>query len=347
VPTEIDIERVDAQTQGLLHNLAALALAVGLCFVWVDMFPALQFLNQITLWPDVGSDPNHPIAITLANLLEAGVVAALTIVAAANLPSLLDLALLQHLMPDRGSRYALVAIVRYTIIVVGVAAAGATIGIGWAKLQWLIAAMSFGLGFGLQEIFANFVSGLIVLFERPVRVGDTVTVGDVTGVVSRIKMRATTIVDADRKELIIPNKDLVSGRLVNWTLTDSVIRLVIRLGIAYGSDTAQVQRLLLDVASKAPEVLKTPSPKAVFMGFGEKSLDFELRVFVNSVDAMLPVRHQLNMSIDRTFHAAGVEIAFAQADTFVRNGEHSHESAAATETPIAASSASQAPQRAA
>ncbi len=300
------------------------------------MFPALQFLNQITLWPDVGTDPNHPIAVTLANLLEAGVVAALTFVAAANLPNLLDLALLQHLMPDRGSRYALVAIVRYTIIVVGVAAAGATIGIGWAKLQWLIAAMSFGLGFGLQEIFANFVSGLIVLFERPVRVGDTVTVGDVTGVVSRIKMRATTIVDADRKELIIPNKDLVSGRLVNWTLTDSVIRLVIRLGIAYGSDTAQAQRLLLEVASKATEILKTPSPKAVFMGFGEKSLDFELRVFVNSVDAMLPVRHQLNMAIDHTFHAAGVEIAFAQADTYIRPTDSVHDAPPAKENSTAA-----------
>src|SRR5262249_35206021 len=145
----------------------------------------------------------------------------------------------------------------------------------------------------------------------------------------RIKMRATTILDADRKELIIPNKDLVSGRLVNWTLTDSVIRLVIRLGIAYGSDTAQAQRLLVEVASKTPEVLKTPSPKAVFMGFGEKALDFELRVFVSSVDLMLPVRHQLNMAIDRTFHAAGVEIAFAQPDTYIRNSEHAQALAAA------------------
>jgi potassium-dependent mechanosensitive channel len=316
--SEVDLEIVDAQTQELLHNLATLALAVGLCLIWVDMFPALRFFNQITLWGDSGSGA----AITLGNLLEAAVVAALALVAARNLPSLLDVAVLQHLMPDRGSRYALVAVIRYSIVVIGVAAAGATVGIGWTKLQWLIAAMSFGLGFGLQEIFANFVSGLIVLFERPVRVGDTVTIGDVTGVVSRIKMRATTIIDADRKELIIPNKDLVSGRLVNWTLTDSVVRLVVRLGIAYGSDTAQTQRLLLEVATKTPEVLKTPPPKAVFMGFGEKSLEFELRVFVNSVEAMLPVRHQLNMAIDRTFHVAGVEIAFAQADTYIRSGEN-------------------------
>jgi potassium-dependent mechanosensitive channel len=245
----------------------------------------------------------------------------LTIVAARNLPSLLEIAVFQRLAPDHGVRYALVAVTRYVIVVIGIAFAGAAIGIGWGKLQWLIAAMSFGLGFGLQEIFANFVSGLIVLLERPIRIGDTVTVGDVTGVVSRIRMRSTTIVDADRKELILPNKDLISGRLVNWTLTDSVIRLVVRLGIAYGSDTEQAQRLLLEVAGKTPEVLRTPLPKAVFMGFGEKSLDFELRVFVGSVDAMLPVRHQLNMAIDRSFHAAGLEIAFAQADTFQRHAE--------------------------
>jgi potassium efflux system protein len=319
--SSIDQERIDAQTHRLLHNLTMLALAVGLCLVWFDMFPALRFFDQITLWPDVGVDANHPTAITLGNLLEAGVVAVLTIVGARNFPSLLEIAVLERLMPDRGARYALVAVTRYIIVVVGLAVAGATIGMGWAKLQWLIAAMSFGLGFGLQEIFANFVSGLIVLLERPIRIGDTVTVGDVTGVVSRIQMRATTIIDADRKELILPNKDLISGRLVNWTLTDSVVRLVLRVGIAYGSDTEQAQRLLLEVAAKTPEVLKTPPPRAVFMGFGDKSLDFELRVFVGSVEVLLPVRHQLNMAIDRTFHAAGVEIAFAQPDTYIRSSE--------------------------
>ncbi|HZZ27598.1 MAG TPA: mechanosensitive ion channel domain-containing protein [Pirellulales bacterium] len=318
----IDEEKVDAQTHRLLHNLATLALVVGLCWVWFDMFPALQFFNQVTLWHDA-SDSNHPIDITLANLLAAGMIAALTIVGAGNLPSLLEIAVLERVAPDHGIRYALVAVTRYIIVVVGLALASAAIGIGWGKLQWLIAAMSFGLGFGLQEIFANFISGLIVLLERPIRIGDTVTVGDVTGTVSRIQMRATTIVDADRKELILPNKDLISGRLVNWTLTDSVIRLVVRVGVAYGSDTEQAQRLLLEVAARTPEVLKTPPPKAVFMGFGEKSLDFELRVFVGHVDALLPVRHQLNMAIDRSFHAARVELAFAQADTFVRHVEES------------------------
>ena len=320
----IDEEKIDSQTGRLLRNLSTLALAIGLCLVWFDMFPALQFFSQVTLWPDVGSDPARPVAITLANLLEAVVVAVLTIVAASNLPSLLEITVLERLAPDHGVRYALTAVTRYAIVVVGLVVASSAIGIGWGKLQWLIAAMSFGLGFGLQEIFANFVSGLIVLLERPIRIGDTVTVGDVTGVVSRIRMRATTVVDADRKELILPNKDLISGRLVNWTLTDSVVRLVVRLGVAYGSDTEQTQRLLLDVASHTPEVLKSPPPRAVFMGFGEKSLDFELRVFVGHVEALLPVRHQLNMAIDHSFHAAGVELAFAQADTFVRHAEEAY-----------------------
>ena len=138
---------------------------------------------------------------------------------------------------------------------------------------------------------------------------DTVTVGDVTGVVSRIHMRATTIVDGDRKELIVPNKEFITAKLVNWTLTDSVVRLVIRLGIAYGSDTQQVQQLLLHIADGTPSVLKNPAPRAVFMGFSEKWIDFELRVFVGSVDALVLTRHKLNMAIDRTFRAAGVEFA--------------------------------------
>jgi potassium-dependent mechanosensitive channel len=223
---------------------------------------------------------------------------------------LLQIAILERLPLDNGVRYAIMAVVRYVIALTGLSIGGMAIGIGWPKLQWLAAAISFGLGFGLQEIFANFISGLIVLFEQPMRIGDTVTVGEVTGVVSRIRMRATTIVDGDRKELIVPNKEFITSRIVNWTLTDSVVRLVIPLGISYGSDTIRVQRLLLQVAAETPNVLNNPPAKAVFLGFGEKLLNFELRVFVGDVDVMMSTRHQLNMAIDRVFRAAGVDIAF-------------------------------------
>jgi potassium-dependent mechanosensitive channel len=326
-PSEVDLEKVDAQTQRLLHSVAVLLVAGGLCLVWSDVFPALRFLNDVKLWG--GGD--GPI-VSLANVLEAGIMAVMTIVAAANLPGLIEMLVLQRLPLDNGVRYAIIAVVRYAVAILGLALAGSTVGIGWPKLQWLAAAISFGLGFGLQEIFSNFFSGFIVLFERPVRIGDTVTVGDVTGVVSRIRMRATTIVDGDRKELIVPNKEFITARLVNWTLSDSVIRLVIPLGLTYGSDPQQAQRLLLRLAGEQHTVLKNPPAKAVFVGFGEKTINFELRVFVGNVEALMPTRHQLNMAIERAFRAAGIDIAIPQRETQNRTAN-----AAVPSAPIAIS----------
>ncbi len=306
-PPDLDLNIVDAQTRRLLHSAVVIGLCVGLCLVWIDVLPALRLFDQITLWTDANS------SVSLANLLQACLVGVMTWVAVANLPGLLEFVLLQRLPLDNGVRYALSTVTRYSLAVVGLAFGSSAVGIGWPKVQWLAAAVTFGLGFGLQEIFANFVSGLIVLFERPIRVGDTVTVGDVTGVVSRIRMRATTILDADRKELIVPNKEFITSKLINWTLSDSVTRLVVRLGIAYGCDTQQVQQVLLRVAADTPSVLKNPAPKAVFMGFSEKWMDFELRVFVGNIDALLSTRHQLNVAIDRAFRAAGVQLALPQA----------------------------------
>ncbi len=317
-PPEIDLEKIDVQTHRLLHSLTLLALVAGLFYVWADVLPALRFLDSVVIGGELGIDAAHSTTITLTNVLEAIGVALLTFIAASNLPGLLELAILERLPLDNGVRYAVLAVSRYSIAFLGIVIGGGIVGIGWPKLQWLAAAISFGLGFGLQEIFANFVSGIIVLFERPVRIGDTVTVGEVTGVVSRIRMRATTILDGDRKELIVPNKEFITNRLVNWTLSDSVIRLVVPLGVTYGADTQKVQRLLMRVAGEVPAVLTNPPAKAVFMGFGEKTLNFELRVFIDDVDALMTTRHQLNMAIDRAFRAAGIDIAMAQRENAAR-----------------------------
>ena len=155
---------------------------------------------------------------------------------------------------------------------IGLTAAFNAIGGEWSEIQWLVAAMSVGLGFGLQEIFANFVSGIILLFERPIRVGDIVTLGDKSGVVNRIRMRATTIVDWDRKEYIVPNKDLVTERLLNWTLTDQMNRIEIIAHVANGADTDRACALLLEAAREQPHVLAEPAPSAAFEGFTESGL---------------------------------------------------------------------------
>ncbi|MCC7085417.1 MAG: mechanosensitive ion channel [Pirellulales bacterium] len=313
-PSEVDLEKVDVQTERLLHSITVTALVFGLGWVWSEVLPALQIFNQVTLL----HDSRGMALLTLANMLNAAIAVALTVVAVHNLPGLLEAAILHRLPLDAGVRYAVAAVLRYAIGIAGVTVAAGFVGIGWPKVQWLVAAVTFGLGFGLQEIFANFVSGLIVLFERPVRVGDTVTVGEITGTVSRIHMRATTITDGDRKELIVPNKEFITARLVNWTLSDPVSRIMIPIGIAYGSDTEQVQRLLLKVARTTPHVLREPPAGAFFMGFGESALNFELRAFVAHVEHRMNVLHELNTRIDRAFREAGIEIAFPQRDLRIR-----------------------------
>jgi potassium efflux system protein len=256
--------------------------------------------------------------INLEHLVVCLIILLLTILAVKNLPGLLELTLLQRLPLDAGSRYAITTCTRYLITVVGVIVAFKTIGIEWSQYQWLVAAAGVGLGFGLQEIFANFVSGLIVLMERPVRVGDIVTVEGVTGVVSRIRMRATTVTNWDRQEFIVPNKEFVTGRLLNWTLSNAVNRILINVGVAYGSDTEQTSDLLMKIADENPIVLKDPNPMVTFEAFGDSTLNFVLRCYLPNLDNRLATIHELHSEIHRRFEEAGIEIAFPQRDVRIR-----------------------------
>jgi potassium efflux system protein len=193
-----------------------------------------------------------------------------------------------------------------------------SLGVGWSKVQWLATALTFGLAFGLQEIFANFVSGLIILFERPIRVGDVVTVDDVSGVVSRVRIRATTITNWDRKEYVIPNKEFITGRLLNWTLTDKVNRIVINVGVAYGTDTEQARQIMLKICREHPQILADPPTEVSLEGFGDSALNFVVRTFLPNLDNRLEVIHQLHTEINRAFRDAGIEIAFPQRDLHIR-----------------------------
>jgi len=193
------------------------------------------------------------------------------------------------------------------------------IGLRWNSIQWLVAALGVGLGFGLQEIFANFVSGIILLFEQPIRVGDIVSIDGTTGSVSKIRMRATTIVNWDRQELIVPNKDLITNKLLNWTLTDSTNRIIINVGVAYGSDTQRACELIMQVCLDHDNVLREPSPSVTFESFGDNSLNLVLRAFLDALDNRLVTIHQLHQRIYQTFNEAGIEIAFPQRDLHIRS----------------------------
>jgi potassium efflux system protein len=177
-----------------------------------------------------------------------------------------------------------------------------------------------GLGFGLQEVVANFVCGLILLLERPIRVGDVVTVEGTTGTVTRIRMRATTITNWDRKELVVPNKTLITSTLLNWTLSASITRVVIPVGVAYGSDTEKARRILLDTAADHPLVLDDPAPMAAFEGFADSTLSLSLRAYLPCPDNRTRTITDLHAEIDKRFAAAGIEIAFPQLDLHIRGG---------------------------
>jgi small-conductance mechanosensitive channel len=190
----------------------------------------------------------------------------------------------------------------------------ATLGVQSSQLQWLVAALGVGIGFGLQEIVANFVSGLIILFERPVRVGDIVSVGGTDGVVTRIRIRATTIRNWDRQELLVPNKDLVTGRVLNWSLSDKMTRVVVVAGVAYESDVDAALELMREAAEEHPKVLDDPAPVLSFEGFGDNALTLILRAYLASIDDRVATITDLHKAINRKFAAAGIVIAFPQRD---------------------------------
>lgn len=263
----------------------------------------------------------EPVVITLADIGVFLVVLVVTTVLTQNVPGLVEIVLLQRLPLDSGSRYAIATIVRYTILIVGIGLAATLLGVPWARVQWLVAALTFGLAFGLQEIFANFISGIIILIERPVRVGDTVTVGAVSGTVARIRMRATTVIDWDRKELILPNKSFITDPVVNWTLNDSTIRLIVPVGVSYSSDARLVERALLEIGRRQTTVLADPEPSVVFGGFGDSALNFELRVFLPGIDHLVATRHALHLAILERFRQDGIEISFPQRDLHIRTAE--------------------------
>lgn len=318
----MDVATISTQTMRLLNSAYWLAVIIGIFLIWSEVLPALTLLNNFELWSNKITSESGGITfvpVTLANVLLALTVLLMTFFISRNIPGLLEIAILQRLPFTASGRYAIATITRYILVIVGLTMTFNAIGIGWSKVQWLAAAITVGLGFGLQEIFANFVSGLIILFERQIRVGDAVTVGNISGKVSRIQMRATTITDWDRKELIIPNKEFVTGQVINWSLSDTILRIIIPVGIAYGSDTQLAYETLMVAALEHPNVLDEPEPNVRFLAFGESSLNFELRAYIPHPDLLLETTHALHMDIDQRFREAKIEIAFPQRDIHIRD----------------------------
>ena len=315
---EIDVDVISRQTSQLLFTIMAIAFGVFMWMIWRDLLPALAIFDEI----EIGSSSQlaadgigmETLSITLWDLLQFAIILLFTIIAARNLPGFLDIFVLNRTKLDSGTKYAIKTVLGYIIVVIGFLMAFDQMGTQWSQLQWVVAALSLGIGFGLQEIIANFICGLIILFERPVRVGDYVTIGDQSGTVARIKIRATTLSDLDNREILIPNKELITGRVTNWTLSNSITRLTVPVGIAYGSDTDAARDIMLNVLKKSDSILNTPSPQVLFTGFGDSSLNFEMRVFLKSFEERWPARHLIHTEVNKALEKAGISIPFPQRD---------------------------------
>lgn len=316
---EVNLVVINEQTMRLVSSLIVVSGLVAVFMIWSDVLPAIALLENFKLWSVQGDKPDETIVITLANLLLLIPILTLMVIAGRNVPGLLEIALLQHLPITSAARYAITTLSRYTIVFIGILFLFNTFGLRWASIQWLVAALGVGLGFGLQEIFANFVSGLILLFEQPIRVGDVITLDGTTGAVSKIRMRATTIVNWDRQELIIPNKDLITGKLLNWTLSDTTNRIVIHVGIAYGSDTEMACAAIMEICEKHPNILAEPAPVVSFDAFEDSNLKLTLRAFLANLEVRLQTIHELNTRIHRRFNETGIEISFPQRDLHIRS----------------------------
>jgi small-conductance mechanosensitive channel len=219
----------------------------------------------------------------------------------------------------RGVPFAVSALARYTILLFGFLIAVAAAGIDMSRITLIIGALGVGIGIGLQGVVNNIVSGLILLFERPIQVGDTVQLADTFGQVRRIGIRSSTLRTFDGAEVVIPNARFVSDEFVNWTLSDANRRIEIPVGVAYGSDPEQVIALLLDVAHSHPEIMSDPEPSALFLRFGDSSLDFQLRAWTGRSEAWREISSQIAVAINRALAEAGITIPFPQRDLHLRS----------------------------
>lgn len=318
------LEKITSDINRVTKLLVWVGLLAGLYLVvWGDLIAVGSYLDNITLWHQsiVGTNGVEVESITLLNLLSAIVIILVTIGLVKNINGILEVLIFSRVKLSQGSPYTITTLTSYLIVVIGAAWAFSSLGMSWSKLQWLFAALSVGLGFGLQEIFANFISGLIILFERPVRIGDAITIGEYTGTVSKIRIRATTVIDYDRKEVIIPNKAFVTERFTNWALSNNMTRIPINFSFAYESDLPQIKEILLAVAKEAEFVLDDPAPSIYFLGISASTFDYTLYVFVGELSHRYPTIDFIYNRSAELFRTHNIEMAFNQLDVYIKNKE--------------------------
>ncbi|MGR8999495.1 MAG: mechanosensitive ion channel domain-containing protein [Gammaproteobacteria bacterium] len=313
---EINFATLSEESLFLLKMSLILVGVLGFIAIWQKILPALSFLDNVALWSHMAlvSGVQQPVPVTLLDVAVAVLIAFITYMVAKHLPSLLEIIMLQQTSLSAGSRYTVTTVTNYIVVAIGTILFFNSLGVDWSSIQWLIAALGVGIGFGLQEIVANFISGLIILFERPIRVGDIITIGGHDGTVIRIRIRTTSIRNWDRKELLVPNKQFITEKLINWTLSEQTSRIVIPVGLAYGGNVELAMKLLMEIAEAHPHTMSDPGPSVVFDAFGDNALSLTLRCYVPELGYRVSTTTELHQEINRRFNDAGLVIAYPQRD---------------------------------
>jgi len=300
----------------LVQFLAALAwLAITLTVF--DLMAPLETLIQRLLAASLEVGELH---LSLGAALLFVVTVWVSVLVSRGLSGLLEVDVLSRLDMPRGLPSVIGRLTRYFLIALGFVFALAAIGLELTQLTIIGGALGVGIGFGLQNVVSNFVSGLILAFERPIREGDLIQLETLTGEVRRIGFRATIVRTYEGAEVIVPNASLISKDVVNWTLSDQQRRLSVSVGTAYGTDPDQVKALLLDATRKHPSVLRSPEPVALFIGFGDSALNFEVRFWTVDADRVSIIKSEVTGTINAALAAAGIEIPFPQRDLHIRSG---------------------------
>ena len=305
-----------------LRRLAAYLVPVfglvTLAWIWGVDWALFRFLGGQPLWTADPKGPDGPVYVTVGDFARFALIAGLAAAAWRHMSTFFAVAVFPRMRDDPGVRFAVLTLCRYAVLGVGLLTGLSAIHLGLEKIGVVLAALGVGLGFGLQEIVSNFVCGIILLLERPIRVGDIVTVSTMTGKVDRINIRATTITNGDNQSIIVPNRAFITSDLVNWTLRDKVIRVSVRVKAAHGTDPDTVSDLLLSIAREDPDVLRNPLPSSFMEEFSDSGLSFALHVHVPDPSLAARVKHRLFAQVQRRFSADGITIPLPTQELLVK-----------------------------
>jgi small-conductance mechanosensitive channel len=280
-----------------------------------EILGKLNDILHVTIFEVKGTD------FTILTLFYIIIATVLLIFASKRLSNLLVSRILSRYIKDPGIEASIGTIFRYSLIVIGFITIFQTVGFDLSTLSLLAGALGVGIGFGLQNITNNFISGIIILFERPIKVGDRIEVGNINGDVQSISMRSTTVVTNDNISVIVPNSEFINSRVINWSHNDSIVRFKIPIGVSYNEDPQKVRKVVIDAADSISGILKEPKPDLWFDAYGDSSLNFNLIIWTSEyTQRPNNLKSQVYYEVFKRFSENNIEIPFPQRDLHVRSG---------------------------